>query len=123
MASAKQIKARKLFAKRVKRGDFRKSSSGFKPIPSSKLRKGTVSHTMAIRAESKKKSYDTLVAQKGTSLKNTIEFWEQAERDSIEAGHDAEGGKQKAYFENQAELIHSMLKDFKKSLPLRGKMS
>ena len=27
MASAKQIKARKLFAKRVKRGDFRKSIS------------------------------------------------------------------------------------------------
>ena len=35
MASAKQIKARKLFALRSKRGDFRKgkkSSSGFKQI-------------------------------------------------------------------------------------------
>jgi len=105
MASAKQIKARKLFAMRSKRGDFRKS------IAKSK------------KSNPHKKSYDTLVAQKGTSLKNTIEFWEQAERDSIEAGHDAEGGKQKAYFENQAELIHAMLKDFKKSLPLRGKMS
>ena len=109
MPSAKQIKARKLFAKRVKRGDFRKAIT--------KTKKSELPQKITT------KSYDTLVAQKGTSLKNTIEFWEQAERDSIEAGHDAEGGKQKAYFENQAELIHSMLKDFKKSLPLRGKMS
>jgi len=95
MASAKQIAWRKKFARMRKAGKFKKAKSKSK----------------------QKKSYDTLVAQKGTSLKNTIEFWEQAERDSIEAGHDAEGGKQKAYFENQAEIIHSMLKDFKKSLP------
>ena len=63
MPSEKQIKARENFVKNYaqkkkgsKSGKFKKSSSGFKPIPSSKLRKGTISHTMAIRAEGKKKT-------------------------------------------------------------------
>ena len=51
MPTKAQIAWRKKFAKMSKAGKFKKSSSGFKPIPSSKLRKGTVSHTMAVRAE------------------------------------------------------------------------
>ena len=72
MASAKQIAWRKKFARMAKSGKFKKSSSGFKPIPSSKLRKGTVSHTMAIRAESQYAKTKEMLKSRLNSVENFI---------------------------------------------------
>jgi hypothetical protein len=65
-----------------KAGKFKKSSSGFKPIPSSKLRKGTVSHTMAIRAEAKKKGVRDSA---GNLLKGTTGYIVDPNRHGLDA--------------------------------------
>ena len=93
MASAKQIAWRKKFARMSKAGKFKKSSktflgiqspisSGFKPIPSSKLRKGTVSNTMAIRAEAKKKGVRDSA---GNLLKGTTGYIVDPNRHGLDA--------------------------------------
>ena len=82
MASAKQIAWRKKFAKlygKKKTGSKSTKSKGskkteypFKPIHSSKLRKGTISHTMAIKAEKQYAKTKEMLESRLNSVENFI---------------------------------------------------